>query len=53
MVEITQVTTAQHITTPLTVQTMQTSSIQQQTQTQQQVSDTTRFILYILSIQIY
>ncbi|XP_050466241.1 MLX-interacting protein isoform X1 [Cataglyphis hispanica] len=34
--KITQVTTAQHITTPLTVQTMQTSSIQQQTQTQQQ-----------------
>lgn len=34
--KITQVTTAQHITTPVTVQTMQTSSIQQQTQTQQQ-----------------
>ncbi|XP_011255892.1 MLX-interacting protein isoform X1 [Camponotus floridanus] len=34
--KITQVTTAQHITTPVTVQTMQTSSIQQPTQTQQQ-----------------
>lgn len=38
LAEITQVTTTQHVTTPVTVQTMQTSSMQQaQPQPQQQV----------------